>query len=1189
VISARRPWLDAYRRQRDLAFKRVETRLADIVDDPQHPARVRLSNDLQRISEQLEAGDVAAVETWLHDVSTREGYRDVAEDVGEDVWEPIFNLIQRINEGAYMVAPQENPRERAEYEDAVADIEKPFAGRLIARETTTFDGEEYRVSLLTTDKKGRCIACEAEDCDACNATGAAACPSCQGKGEVLDDDDETSSLCENCAGSGLDLTEGCSKCNSSGVIETQCPYCRARELSGRDVGSPEGQVRVEQDGEFVLGIEWHYAEDGTPYVWGGTSGNGRGQNNPRLMLHLGRLIKRLYQAKVHRQLIVVGPFTPAGYAFARAFADEIVSSSRSLVARREAGIRDRLKNVVQKTLQTVSSGAPRHPYIEPAFTVGTRVEADRDFVSMHDSHGRQLRVGRPVAQGSVGTVTGAGDEFVVVRFDAEGDKPAFLARAPKDALHVLDVARHARRRASDEDQAQEPEPEPEFEVLSDSVVETGNFEAACLLHGNNADPERSMIWCTGKDPGYFNEYRRGGRRFVVLPDGPKTWVDVNGQRVPWAPNAYAISVSPGYVNVNDRENNYWGDPGMDVKEAVRAVEKLTAAGIKIDVDLAAAYRDRDAAKWKGLEISRERWADHGITDPQIARIWENTAIFQSYWKSRARISYSFVELVRAARRANMSPGVVDARFEALRTQAEAGRLDRELVKNLAVSSVHIQRLRAVCSKLEHHVDSKFQAAFEVLTNSAVSPEQLSAMTGAFNNSLEETSGDSSFAFAGGGYLARCLITLRDMPTLWPGLFRLADSAQFFELGQLVYATSRQLTHLIQFFEKHGEAVIEAEVNAFVERLLLPQSPRLRDYTRVREKLPVDRNLDVFFRKMRRVPDGFKVPENVLVLSGNGLGPTIADIVDAAEAAGFDMKLGKPRPGSFPAPRSRTAKRRQARTVRPTKAPKGVYYHGTSIDKVAKILDEGLKANDGAQFAPAVKNDAALHPRPAVYLTTWLNLALRYAEGLKGTNSEVAVIEVKLDPASVQPDRMDDPRNVRWPAKTWFGPPGNPMLRGQVESTQFLYEGDIPPSAIRAVYLPGGLKLRDVPSLAGEVPEVYEEFRSVFFQLKRYLAMECSWRDVMDVAQRVYETVENVDMGVFEDKVVSITEDYDQLDDSGEPVFKDDEDARTFDRRVEAAFDYLRGVLFTDAGVGHVVTDRAHAIKRYTPKEARRHL
>lgn len=288
---------------------------------------------------------------------------------------------------------------------------------------------------------------------------------------------------------------------------------------------------------------------------------------------------------------------------------------------------------------------------------------------------------------------------------------------------------------------------------------------------------------------------------------------------------------------------------------------------------------------------------------------------------------------------------------------------------------------------------------------------------------------------------------------------------------------------------------------------------------------------------------------------------------------------------YPLPVHEVARQKVARTVRPTATPGGVYYHGTSAENVLEILRVGLRADTGAKFSPAVENDPQLHKQLAVYLTTWFDLAVRYAEGLQGDNEDIAVIEVKLDPASVQPDLMDDPRGLRWPPKSFFGKPGNPMLRGQVQPMQFLYEGDIPVSAIQAVYLSGGDQLTNVPSLAGEIPETYEEMRSVYFQLKRFLNGDSSWQDVIDEVDRVHHNIENVDMSDFEDKLMILTDFYD-VDEVGHPEFETMEDENVFFDQVEAVKTWLHKLLFEDEGVGFVVTDRSHTLQRLTPEQAR---
>jgi hypothetical protein len=166
---------------------------------------------------------------------------------------------------------------------------------------------------------------------------------------------------------------------------------------------------------------------------------------------------------------------------------------------------------------------------------------------------------------------------------------------------------------------------PDLKVLSGSVIETGNFEAACLLHGNEAPQERQMVWCTGKSRHYFQSYQGGGRRFVVLPDGPTTWFEYKGQKVPWAPNGYAVSVKPnGAVNVNDNVNRYLGNPRMNKAELVKVRKKLVDVGVE-----ALSDKHVDAASaWGELrQTTEEMWRDEGITDATVALAWDSSWMF----------------------------------------------------------------------------------------------------------------------------------------------------------------------------------------------------------------------------------------------------------------------------------------------------------------------------------------------------------------------------------------------------------------------------------------------------------------------------------------------------------------------------------------------------------------------------------
>ncbi len=499
---------------------------------------------------------------------------------------------------------------------------------------------------------------------------------------------------------------------------------------------------------------------------------------------------------------------------------------------------------------------------------------------------------------------------------------------------------------------------PRFVVLSDSVVETVNFAAACALHGNEAPSDRRTVWCTGKEPGYFAKYRRSGRRFVVFPDGPSTWVEIEGQRVPWAANGYAISASPGYVNVNDKHNNYWGDPGMKMQEAARAVQKLTAAGVKIDVDLGKALRD--AEKWEGLSIPREEWIDHGgVENPNDARLWENTAAFRYFTDpdadhlDRHNRLRTFLYLVGYALEEDLSPGQVDARLEAVRPY-----LDRLTPDNVAefIKSARPERLEAVLDVVGPDLLSapatptsnrRPTKIVEQLLATEMSPRQIASVHAKaltlFNDAEERWVDVGQIPYKS---LRNVLNKLRDTPELHEVVMRAAQGvysgrqhSHCIWWGKVNETTSAGLKQWFKSYAK-VESVVLPEVLNFEAQVLgksaraVPQIPWLHF-----AEDPV-----VTLRKMRRVVSAGKdwpsESNNVLFVVARTKGPAAAFdlVVKRMEDMGVDMKLGKPRPGSFPAPRQ-AGRAGQQKRARRTAAPMPAMSEQALAPAVAKVAAE----------------------------------------------------------------------------------------------------------------------------------------------------------------------------------------------------------------------------------------------------------
>lgn len=284
--------------------------------------------------------------------------------------------------------------------------------------------------------------------------------------------------------------------------------------------------------------------------------------------------------------------------------------------------------------------------------------------------------------------------------------------------------------------------------------------------------------------------------------------------------------------------------------------------------------------------------------------------------------------------------------------------------------------------------------------------------------------------------------------------------------------------------------------------------------------------------------------------------------------------------------------RLAKTMRPTAPTPGVYYHGTSAEKLPDILQHGLRAGSGTEFAPAVANDDQLAKEPAVYLTTWFEQAIRYGLGL-AREGDAAVIEVQLDPTQLVEDRMDDPRGVRWPAKNMLtSAPGNPMMRGQVPITQFLYKGDIPPSAIRAVYARGrNNDLHAVPSLAGETREGYLHARDAYHALRKFCDYGHTYPGAFGLEFRVAEQLglaigELESLGIDRGEMTDLIQNIEACDQEGldEDLYDESVDLYEVQDEARRLTEDIHAALFTDAGVGYLPLEDTEALTRFTPAE-----
>lgn len=284
----------------------------------------------------------------------------------------------------------------------------------------------------------------------------------------------------------------------------------------------------------------------------------------------------------------------------------------------------------------------------------------------------------------------------------------------------------------------------------------------------------------------------------------------------------------------------------------------------------------------------------------------------------------------------------------------------------------------------------------------------------------------------------------------------------------------------------------------------------------------------------------------------------------------------------------------AKTMRPPSSVPGVYYHGTSAENVPNILQHGLLADTGAKWAPAVAGDAALEGEKAVYLTSWLNQAIRYSIGID-KEQEPAVLEIHLDPALTQDDLMDDPREMRWPNKKNPWKPGQPMMRGQIQRTQFFYKGDIPPSAIKAVYIETrNTEDHPVPGTGYETIQAYEHARQLYFALKKFSEwgpeypsgmFDAHIRDAVELAKQDLGDLE-IDMSELEDFLDDVEHQYDEYR-QDEP---DEQNEGLLQQEALRIATELHEKLFEDKDVGYVELAETQGFERLTPEEylARHH-
>lgn len=161
-------------------------------------------------------------------------------------------------------------------------------------------------------------------------------------------------------------------------------------------------------------------------------------------------------------------------------------------------------------------------------------------------------------------------------------------------------------------------------VHAPNIVETTNFEGACKLHGKDAPEEWRAPWCGGRTEELYDNYGGGSRRrFIVYPDGPDDFIEVDGiGQVPVARRKFTVSVgAKGTLeNINDSKNRYPGDNAYD-KEGARAVLAILRA--------AGFYDGKSEQTWDGIPHA-ESWADAGF-NPDAARYWEPLFYKMTSW------------------------------------------------------------------------------------------------------------------------------------------------------------------------------------------------------------------------------------------------------------------------------------------------------------------------------------------------------------------------------------------------------------------------------------------------------------------------------------------------------------------------------------------------------------------------------
>lgn len=199
-------------------------------------------------------------------------------------------------------------------------------------------------------------------------------------------------------------------------------------------------------------------------------------------------------------------------------------------------------------------------------------------------------------------------------------------------------------------------------VHSPNVVETHTMDAAYCLYGAGSEGIRTP-WCSNRSRSLYESYGGGGlRRFLVLPSGPDDHVQVDGQDVPVAHDAYTFAVdSRGFArNVNDYDNRYFGQ-GMDVEKGVQAAQILDRLMGFSTADFFAGIHQG----WEGFE-NAEDWADNGFTQAEALQ-WRKVLQTHADWADSSQqpdiakeFEHLFQDLATAAPWVEASTGDVEA-------------------------------------------------------------------------------------------------------------------------------------------------------------------------------------------------------------------------------------------------------------------------------------------------------------------------------------------------------------------------------------------------------------------------------------------------------------------------------------------------------------------------------------------------